>query len=120
MTWDDIIQLAREFPDVEESTSYGTPALKVRGKLLTRLRPELDSVVFFDVALDEKEMLVDASPDIFHTTAHYDGYPMVLAYLAQLETDTARAFLARRWRGIAPKRMVAAWDARANASGPTG
>ena len=73
-----------------------------------------------DVALDEKDMLLDVSPDIFHTTPHYDGYPMVLAYLAQLEADTARAFLTRRWRNIAPKRMVAAWDARAGATGPTG
>lgn len=120
MTWYDVILIARELPDVEQSTSYGTPALKVRGKLLTRLRPELDSVVFFDVALDEKDMLLDVSPDIFHTTPHYDGYPMVLAYLAQLEADTARSFLARRWRNIAPKRAVAAWEAGAGGTDPTG
>ena len=120
LTWEDVILIARELPEVEQSTSYGTPALKVRGKLLTRLRPELHSVVFFDVALDEKDMLMDVSPGIFHTTPHYDGYPMVLAYLAGLEPDTARPFLARRWRNIAPKRAVAAWDARASSTGPTG
>jgi len=30
----DVCKLALELPEVEESTSYGTPALKVRGKLM--------------------------------------------------------------------------------------
>lgn len=112
MIWDDVIQLAREFPDVEVSTSYGTPALKVRGKLLTRYRPEDDSMVLLDVAVDEKEMLVDTNPGIFHTTPHYNGYPMVLAYLAPVEPETVRTFLLRRWRNIAPKSALSLWDAQ--------
>jgi hypothetical protein len=34
VTWETVRQLALALPGVEEGTSYGTPALKVRGKLL--------------------------------------------------------------------------------------
>ncbi len=36
-TFDDVRALARKLPGVEDSTSYGTAALKVRGKLMVRL-----------------------------------------------------------------------------------
>ncbi|WP_375458940.1 hypothetical protein [uncultured Enterovirga sp.] len=73
MTSDDLVALARTLPEVEVSTSFGTPALKVRGKLLTRLRPEDDSLVLPDVPVEEREMLIAADPGVFHVTPHYDG-----------------------------------------------
>src|SRR3954452_10585306 len=38
MTFDDIRKLALLWPEVEDGTSYGTPALKVRKKMLARLK----------------------------------------------------------------------------------
>lgn len=111
MTWDDVVSLGQKLPEVEVSTSYGTPALKIRGKLLTRLRPEDDSLVLPDVPLDEREMLIEADPATFHTTPHYDGYPIVLAHMDALEPARLMPFLERRWRAVAPKRLVAAFDA---------
>lgn len=106
MTWNDVVKLASELPEVALSTSYGTPALKVRGKLLTRLRPEDDSLVLLDVPVDEREMLIESNPGTFHTTPHYQGYPTVLVRLAAVEARTLRVFLERRWRNIAPKRAA--------------
>ena len=37
MTFDDVRKIALQFDHVEESTSYGTPAFKLRGKLVARL-----------------------------------------------------------------------------------
>ena len=111
MGWDDVVTLAGALPGIELSTSYGTPALRVRGKLLTRLRPEDDSITLHDVPPDEREMLIGADPSVFHTTPHYAGYPIVLARLPALEPATLRRFLERRWRAIAPKRAVEAFDA---------
>ena len=110
MTWDELVALAAELPEVTVSTSYGTPALKIRGKLLTRLRTEDDSLVLLDVPPEERAMLIEARPDLFHTTPHYEPYPAVLARLSMLDPETARGFLERRWRGIAPKRVVSVWD----------
>jgi hypothetical protein len=104
MTWDEVVALGATLQNVTVSTSYGTPALKVRGKLLTRLRPEDDSLVLLDVPNDERDMLIAAEPGIFHTTPHYDGYPAVLVRLSTVDAPTLLGFLTRRWRTLSPKR----------------
>jgi len=111
MTWDDVRQIALSFPGAEESTSYGTPSFKVKGKFLTRLRPEDQSIVLVDVSFDEREMLMEAEPQTFHFTAHYKDYPAVLARLESLHPGSLRAFLERRWRNVAPKTVIKAYDA---------
>lgn len=111
LTWDDVIKLASELPEITVSTCYGTPALRVRKKLLTRFRPEDDSLVLLDVPIEEREMLIERDPRTFHTTPHYRDYPTVLVRLAAVEPATLRAFLERRWRNVAPKRTVKEWDA---------
>jgi hypothetical protein len=110
MTWDDALAMGLKLPDVEAATSYGTPALKVRGKLVTRLRAEDDSLVLHSVPSDEREILIAVNPQVFHVTAHYDGYPVVLARLAALEPEDLWPFLIRRWREAAPKRLVVRFE----------
>lgn len=36
--WETVRRLAGELPEVEESTSYGTPAFKVQGRMFVRLK----------------------------------------------------------------------------------
>jgi len=43
VTFDDVRKIALAWPEVEDGASYGTPALKVRKKLLVRLRDDGDS-----------------------------------------------------------------------------
>ena len=43
MTFDDVRTIALAWPEVEDGTSYGTPALKVRKKMLVRLKEDGDS-----------------------------------------------------------------------------
>lgn len=117
MTWDDVCRIGLGLPGVEVSTSYGTPALKVKGKFLTRLRPEDDSVVLVDVPFEEREMLLETAPEVFWLTEHYRDYPSVLARLAAIEPGTLKAFLERRWRNVAPKAAVKAWDASSPTAG---
>jgi hypothetical protein len=45
MTYDDARKIALAWPEVEDGTSYGTPALKVRKKMLVRLKEDGDSLV---------------------------------------------------------------------------
>jgi Uncharacterized protein conserved in bacteria len=45
---------ATRLPEVEESTSYGTPSLKVRGKFLTRLKEDGETIVL-RVDFDSRE-----------------------------------------------------------------
>jgi hypothetical protein len=110
MTWDEVVAIAKTFPGVEEGSSYGTPGLKVRGKFLTRLRLEDDSLVFTEVGFDERELLLEADPQTFHLTPHYAPYPTILARLSCLDEETVRRFLERRWRQVAPKGLVRDFD----------
>ena len=113
MTWDEVVAIGLGLPEVEVSTSYGTPSLKVRGKFLTRLRAEDDSLVLLEVGFDEREFLMEAEPATFHLTPHYKDYPSVLARLGSVDAATVARLLERRWRAVAPRRAVKAWDARA-------
>ena len=44
MTFDDVRTLVLAWPEVEDGSSYGTPALKVRKKMLVRLKEDGDSL----------------------------------------------------------------------------
>lgn len=113
MTEDEMREIALSFPGAEEGMSYGRPSFKVNGKFLTRLRAEDNSMVLVDVSFDEREMLMEAEPGTFHLTPHYKDYPSVLARLETLHPGSLRNFLERRFRKIAKKAVVKAWDGRA-------
>ena len=91
--------------------SYGSPAYTVNGKFFTRLRREDQSVVLVGISSDEREMLMEAEPKTFHITAHYKDYPAVLARIATLHPGSFHNFLERKWRTLAPKKVVKDWDA---------
>ena len=111
MTRDEMRDIALSFPGAEEAMSYGRPSFKVGGKFLTRLRHEDDSLVLLEVPFDEREMLIEAEPQTFHFTAHYKDYPSVLARIETLHPGSFRSFLERRFRKIAKKSVVKAWEA---------
>ena len=110
MTWAEVVALGRRLPGVEEATSYGTPALRSNRKFLTRLRDE-DASLVLGCSFDEREILLEAAPEVFHVTPHYQGYPAVLARMAAIGPDELWRFLERGWRATARKRDLAAWDA---------
>lgn len=98
------------FPGVEEAVSYGEPSLKVRNSLLTRWRENDNSVVLLDVDMYERDRLIESEPDIYFLEEHYAGHDIVLARLAALELVQLEMFLERRWRNIAPKKLVKEHD----------
>jgi hypothetical protein len=61
-TWDDVVALGARLPGVEVTTSYGTPALKVAGAFMCRLRTDPDALVLRVVDLGEREARCRASP----------------------------------------------------------
>lgn len=81
-------------PDVEEGTSYGTPAWRCRGKLLARLHHDGASIVL-KVGNETRDHLLQADPETFFVTDHYVGYPMVLARLDRLSAADLKKLLLR-------------------------
>jgi hypothetical protein len=100
----------RSFPGIEVETSYGTPALKVYGKFLARLRTEAEGWLAIRCDFVDREVLLQAAPHVFHLTPHYENYPMILVDLAAIDDEALLEVLERGWRRVAPKRAIRAFD----------
>ena len=103
MTFDDISTLALALPGVTLGTSYGTPALKVAGKLLARLRDDGDLVLKVEDGV--RQILIETQPDVFHTTEHYDGFPVLLVRLAAADPEQLAGLVERAWGGLASAKL---------------
>jgi hypothetical protein len=93
------------FPGTNEKPSYGNPAFFVEKRFFTRHRTEDDSMVLILASIDERDMLLEVDPKLFHITDHYKNYPAVLARMEKLDAKTLRGFLERRWPQIASKTL---------------
>lgn len=106
-TFDTVRKLADALAGGEEGTCYGTPALRVRGKLFARLREDGDSLVLrTDPAT--RDLLVQAHPDVLYITDHYRDYPWVLVRLSRVSGDLLRMLIEEAWSRSAPKSLRAA------------
>lgn len=111
MTFDDVRTIALAWPEVEDGTSYGTPALKVRKKLLARLKEDGETLVMPGVPHEERAMLVESQPKIFGFTDHYRDYPIVLISLANAKRAHVEPLLRRHWLTLASKATRKAYEA---------
>ena len=118
-TFDDVRRLGMALPEMAESTSYGTPALKVRKKLVCRMWSERehnrDSVLDTEVLvvfceLDMKQVLLDNHPDALFTVPHYDGYGAVLVRMADVGLDDLADWIEDSYRLKAPPTLVRQLD----------
>jgi len=103
-------RIALSFPATSEGSSYGKPSFLVAGKFFTRLRSEDDSLVLIVGSIDERDMLLESDPALFHITDHYRNYPAVLARRTMIDGASLRGMLERRWRVIASKKLVKEYD----------
>jgi hypothetical protein len=110
VTFDDVRKMVLVWPEVEDGTSYGTPALRVRKKLLVRLREDGDSLVMLGVPQDERDMLVESQPKVFYFTDHYRDYPAVLIRLSKAKRATVEPLLRRQWRMLASKNAIGTFE----------
>ena len=90
-------------PGVEESTAYGAPALKIRGKLLacvpTHHSAESGSLMV-RVGFEDRAVLLAAAPDAYYVTDHYLNYNAVLVRLSSVTPDVLRALLGMAYKFV--------------------
>ena len=106
------LELAKRFPGVELSTSYGTPAIKVKGKFMARLRTEAEGWLAIRCEFLVRDSLLEAEPDVFHLTDHYRDHPAILVDLAKIRKAALLAILEQAWRMAAPKKLIREYDER--------
>ena len=96
----------RGWPGIEESTSWGTPAIKCRCKLILRLR---EAGVFVLICeMNEKQLLMELDPTVYFETDHYKNYPAVLVR-DTVEPEALADLIERTWQRLASKKQLEAW-----------
>lgn len=83
--------IGRTLPDVEVTTTYGKPALKVGGRMFvcepSHKSAEPHSLVVM-MELAERDLLLEEAPDVYYVKEHYVDYPCILVRLSKV-TDAA-------------------------------
>jgi hypothetical protein len=102
--FDTVRKIGLALSGVEESTAYGSPALKVHGKLLACVpahRSAEPGSLVIRVDFDDRAELLAANPDVYYVTDHYVGYNAVLVRLSR---DGARSLAERAGALLNPQR----------------
>jgi hypothetical protein len=115
----DVRRLALALPHVEEIESDGFD-FRVAGKGFVWSYPErrpgqpqrirTDIAVLFVGDEAEKQALLLGEPGLFFTTPAYDGWPLVMLRLAEVDARRLAELVTDAWRMRAPDTIVAELD----------
>ena len=101
ITFDTVRELGLALPDVEEGTTYGTPALKVGGKMFACIpnhKSAEPNSLAVRIAFADRDELLAAEPKTYYLKEHYVNYPCVLVRLAHIRRDALKDLLLMAWR----------------------
>ena len=105
--FDTVRKIGLALPGVEESTAYGSPALKVRGKLLACVpahRSAEPGSLVVRVDFDDRADLLAAAPDVYYVTDHYLNYTAVLVRLSRVTPNVLRDLLGMAHKFVTGRR----------------
>jgi hypothetical protein len=116
---DDVRRIALDLPDVEEIDSDGFD-FRVGGKGFVWSYPERlpgqSRVIRTDIAVlfvgdeAEKQALLLGEPEVFFTVPGYDGWPLVMLRLAQVDIERLTELVTDAWRMRAPRDLASELD----------
>ena len=94
------MKMGAVLPDVERTTTWGAPTLKVRGKMMAcqainKAAEPNTLVVCMPIA--DRDELIAADPDTYYLKPHYENYPCVLVRLSRIQPDALRDLLRMGW-----------------------
>jgi len=98
--------IGRTLPDVEVTTAYGQPALKVRGKMIACMaanKAAEPNTLAVKMEFADRDALIEDDPDTYYLKDHYLNYPCVLVRLSRVRADALRDLLAGAHRFVMAK-----------------
>jgi hypothetical protein len=98
--------IGRTLPDVEVTTSWGQPTLKVRGRMFVCIASHKSAepntlVVMMD--FEDRDALIEDDPAIYYLKEHYVNYPCVLVRLSRIRKDALRDLVIGAHRFVSGK-----------------
>ena len=107
--FDTVSKIALALPAVEEGTTYGSPALKIRGKLLACLpvhKSAEPNSLAVRIGFDRRSQLMTADPDVYYLKDHYVNYPVVLVRLSCIRLEALEELLREAWQFVTASRRA--------------
>lgn len=101
ITFETVLELGRQLPGVEVTTSWGAPALKVRGKMFACAaihKSAEPNTLVVRMDFDARDELIAADPETYYLKEHYVNYACVLVRLGRVNPDALRDLLLTGWR----------------------
>jgi len=108
LTFAAVRKIGLTLPDAEEATAWGTPVLKVNGRIFTGIPINKDAEpgsIMFSVDFAVRDEMIAEQPDIYYTASHYENYACVLVRLARLRADALEDLvrMSHRYASSKPK-----------------
>lgn len=88
-------------PGTVQSVSWGSPSLKLRGKMYAVMashRSAEPGTLVVVLPIEQRDEIIAADPDIYYLTDHYVNYPSLLVRLKRIPDDALRDLLLAAWR----------------------
>jgi hypothetical protein len=107
--FDTVREVGLSFPRVEVGTAYGSPALKVDGKMFACIaihKSAEPNSLAVRMEFDKRDELIAADPRTYYLTDHYVDYPVVLIRLARVDRAALHDLLQVGWRFATRKKMT--------------
>jgi hypothetical protein len=122
-TWEDVRRIALALPETSERVSRELSQWRVKDRLFVWERPlrGKEAAALGESAPDgpilgarvehlvAKEELLNDDPDIFFTTAHFDGYAAVLVRLDRISVELLKEVIVEAWLARAPHKLTKAY-----------
>ena len=111
MTLDQARKLALALPEAVESSHMGNPDFRVRNRIFVSFHKNSRPVV--KLTLEQQSIMVGAEPDIFTPVpGGWGNQGWTSIDLKAADTVTMKSALTTAWRNVAPKKLVAALEAK--------
>ena len=104
--------IGRSLPNVEVSTAYGKPALRVGGKMfacMTSHKSAEPNTLAVMMDFGDRDALIEDDPTTYYLKPHYVNYPCVLVRLSRVRADALHDLIvgAHRFMSAKAKRTTA-------------
>ncbi|PYR11354.1 MAG: hypothetical protein DMG00_10450, partial [Acidobacteria bacterium] len=98
--------IGRALPDVDVTTAWGQPALKVRGKMFACIashRSAEPNTLVVMIDFGDRDALLEDDPGTYYLKEHYLNYPCVLVRLSRVRADALRDLITGAYRFVSAK-----------------
>jgi hypothetical protein len=115
ITFDTVREIGKRLPGTEVGTAYGSPALKVNGRIYAVIavnkEAEPNSLAVYLADFEERDALLAEDPDTYYVKPHYERNPVVLVRLSSVTRDALEDLVREAHRVVSSKPLRAARSA---------